>query len=391
MGDYPISELKGKTPLEVANTPYMDFIAREGEIGRVKTIPEGLEAGSDIANLSILGYDPRLYHQGRAPLEAASLGIPLDKDDVAFRCNLVTISRTPDSRVCMVDYSAGHIHTEEAKQFILDLDNKLGDESFKFYPGVSYRHILVWHKGDDTVHTIPPHDYTGKDITHYLESDGKKEPILQLMKKAEIILRENPLNKNREKRALKPANSIWLWGQGKVPLMPSFMEKYHKTGAMISAVDLLKGIGVYIGLEVVLVPGATGYLDTNYKGKAKYALMSLKDKDLVYLHVEAPDEASHSGDLREKIQAIENFDQLVVKEVLEGLKAIDMYKILVITDHLTPISLKTHTQEPVPFAIYPSEGRDIKTHSRGFSEPEADRSPLFIEEGFRLMDRFIGL
>ncbi len=390
MGDYPIPELEGKTPLEVANTPCMDFIAREGEIGRVKTIPEGLEAGSDIANLSILGYDPRLYHQGRAPLEAASLGIPLDKDDVAFRCNLVTISRTPDRRVYMVDYSAGHIHTEEARQFILDLDNKLGDESFKFYPGVSYRHILVWHKGDETVHTIPPHDYTGKDITHYLESDGKKEPILHLMKKAEGILRENSLNKSRERRALKPVNSIWLWGQGKTPLMPSFMEKYHKTGAMISAVDLLKGIGVYIGLEVVLVPGATGYLDTNYRGKAEYALRSLKDKDLVYLHVEAPDEASHSGDLSDKIRAIENFDRLVVKEVLEGLGSIDMYKILVITDHLTPISLKTHSQEPVPFAIYPSEGRDIKTHSGGFSEVEAARSSLFIEEGFRLMDRFIG-
>lgn len=383
MGDYPIPELGNKTPLEIADTPYMDFVAREGEVGMVKTIPNDLEAGSDIANLSILGYDPRLYHTGRAPLEAASLGISLGEGDVAFRCNLVTLSRTSDNRVYLIDYSAGHIPTEEARELILDLDQKLGDENFRFYPGISYRHILVWHKGDETVNTIPPHDWTGKDVTHYLNDNGKKRPLLRLMEKAESILRQSPLNKSN-------ANSIWLWGQGKAPHMPRFYEKYHKTGAIISAVDLLKGIGIYAGLEVVSVPGATGYLDTNYKGKAEYALKILKDKDLVYVHVEAPDEASHNGRLEDKIGAIENFDRLVVKTILEGLEQLKMYKIMIITDHFTPLSLKTHTQDPVPFAIYSPGVTNMETRFRGFSEKEGQRSPIFIEEGFRLMDRFIG-
>ncbi|HIC91174.1 MAG TPA: cofactor-independent phosphoglycerate mutase [Syntrophaceae bacterium] len=383
MGDYPIPELGNKTPLEIADTPYMDFVAREGEVGMVKTIPNDLEAGSDIANLSILGYDPRLYHTGRAPLEAASLGISLGEGDVAFRCNLVTLSRTSDNRVYLIDYSAGHIPTEEARELILDLDQKLGDENFRFYPGISYRHILVWHKGDETVNTIPPHDWTGKEVTHYLNDNGKKRPLLRLMEKAESILRQSPLNKSN-------ANSIWLWGQGKAPHMPRFYEKYHKTGAIISAVDLLKGIGIYAGLEVVSVPGATGYLDTNYKGKAKYALKILKDKDLVYVHVEAPDEASHNGRLEDKIGAIENFDRLVVKTILEGLEQLKMYKIMIITDHFTPLSLKTHTQDPVPFAIYSPGVTNMETRFRGFSEKEGQRSPIFIEEGFRLMDRFIG-
>jgi len=383
MGDYPIPDLGNKTPLEIANTPYMDFIAGQGEVGMVKTIPNDLEAGSDIANLSILGYDPRMYYAGRAPLEAASLGIFLGEGDVAFRCNLVTLSRTSDNRVYLADYSAGHIATEEARELILDLDEKLADENFRFYPGISYRHILVWHKGDETVNTIPPHDWTGKEITHYLNDNAKKGPLLRLMKKAESILRGNPLNKSN-------ANSIWLWGQGKIPHMPKFYEKYHKTGAIISAVDLLKGIGIYVGLEVVNVPGATGYLDTNYEGKAEYALKTLKNKDLVYVHVEAPDEASHGGKLQDKIGAIENFDRLVVKRVLEGLKQLKSYKIMIITDHFTPLSLKTHTQDPVPFAIYSPSVMNTETHFSGFNEREGQRSPVFIKEGFRLMDRFLG-
>jgi 2,3-bisphosphoglycerate-independent phosphoglycerate mutase len=294
----------------------------------------------------------------------------------------VTISYAQKNKVYLTDYSAGHIGTDEARALILDLDRKMGDENIRFYPGVSYRHLLVWHKGDESVETIPPHDWTGKDVSRYLNSNGKKAPLLRIMKRAETILRDNPLNKSG-------ANYIWLWGQGKAPCMPKFWEKYHKNGAVISAVDLMKGIGVYAGLEVVNVPGATGYLDTNYKGKAEYALNALKEKDIVYVHVEAPDEASHGGRIEDKIEAIEKFDGLVVREVLEGLEQFRTYKIMVITDHFTPISLKTHTRDPVPFAIYCSKGMDIKTQVNGFSEKEAQRTNIFIEEGFRLMDRFL--
>lgn len=382
MADYAIPDAGNKTPLEIADTPYMDSIARKGEVGLVKTVPDDMEAGSDIANLSILGYDPRPCHKGRGPLEAASLGISLGNEDVAFRCNLVTISYGQRNKVYLTDYSAGHIDTDEARALILDLDRKMGDDYLRFYPGVSYRHVLVWHKGDESIETIPPHDWTGKDVAHYLNTNGKKAPLLRIMKKAEVILKDNPLNKSG-------ANYIWLWGQGKAPSMPKFWEKYHKTGAIISAVDLLRGIGVYAGLEVVNVPGATGYLDTNYKGKAQYALNALKEKDIVYVHVEAPDEASHGGRIEDKIEAIEKFDGLVVREVLEGLDQFRPYKIMVITDHFTPISLKTHTKDPVPFAIYCSKGMDIKIQVNGFSEREAQRTNIFIEEGFRLMDRFL--
>ena len=389
MADYPIEELDNKTPLQVAKTESMDAIASRGKIGMVQTIPKGLPPGSDIANLSILGYDPNCYLTGRAVYEASSAGVRLDSHDVAFRCNLVTLTNS-DGKTIMGDYSAGHITTGEARELIGELDVKLGGDQIRFYPGVSYRHLMVWKNGSEKVKTTPPHDISGRDVSPYLPEGEGAAKILQLMGEARNILNDNQVNKKRIADSKLPANSIWLWGQGRPISLPSFSERYGLSGSVISAVDLIKGMGVTLGLSPIEVPGATGYLDTNYLGKACYALDVLKDKDFVFVHVEAPDEASHSGDVHNKIKAIEDFDGMVVKTVLEGIRQFKEYKIMVLPDHRTPIVKKTHTSEPVPFATCSSADLLKDSQQRiGFSEESAEKSGLFVENGFELMDFFI--
>ncbi|MCD6137988.1 MAG: cofactor-independent phosphoglycerate mutase [Deltaproteobacteria bacterium] len=388
MGDYPIAELGGKTPLAAAQTPHMDWLANHGELGLVKTIPQGCETGSDTANLSLLGYDPASVNVRRAPLEAASLRVNLAPSDVAFRCNLVTLSNH-NGVLTMDDYSAGHISTDEGGQLIEEIDRRVGNETFRFYPGVSYRHLMVWHGGTEEVETTPPHDITGQAVQPYLERLSSCQVLLELMNRTSETLKSHPINQERIKKGLKPASHIWLWGQGHAPKLEAFQKRTGLKGAIISAVDLLKGIGVYIGLEVIQVPGATGYLDTDYEAKAKYALSAIREVDFVYVHVEAPDEAGHAGLLDKKISAIEAFDTRVVGTILKGLKGLREYRIMVTTDHYTPVSVRTHTTEPVPFAIY---GTDIRTPSQisgGFSEVNAHRSGLVIADGYTLIDHFI--
>jgi 2,3-bisphosphoglycerate-independent phosphoglycerate mutase len=388
MGDYPIAELGDKTPLAAAHTPHMDWIADHGELGLSSTIPEGCETGSDTANLSLLGYDPMRTKTRRAPLEAASLGIPLSETDVAFRCNLLTLT-TPDGVLTMDDYSAGHISTDEARAIVEDLDGALGNESFRFYPGVSYRHVMVWHNGMAEVATTPPHDITGEAVDPYLERMASHGVLLQLMDAASKVLRDHPVNRKRLEQRLKPATHIWLWGQGHAPKIEAFEKKTGLRGAVISAVDLLKGIGVYAGMKVIRVPGATGYFDTDYEGKATYALSALEDADFVYVHVEAPDEAGHAGRLDMKISSIEAFDAMVVGKVLEGIKRFPEHRVMVTTDHYTPITVRTHTTEPIPFAIC---GTGISASSQGaggFNEPNAEGRGLFVAEGYKLIERFI--
>ena len=388
MGDYTISELGGKTPLAAARTPHMDSIADRGEIGLARTIPQGCETGSDTANLSLLGYDPKVTQTRRAPLEAASLGVHLSEKDVAFRCNLVSLS-TREGILTMDDYSAGHISTDEARGIVEDLDKALGDDSFRFYPGVSYRHLMVWHGGAEEVDTTPPHDITGQDVRAYLDRMTSHGVLLELMDRASAILKDHPVNKKRVEKGLKPANHIWFWGQGYAPQLEAFEKKTGLKGAIISAVDLLKGIGVYAGLEVIRVPGATGYFDTDYEAKAAYALSAIEDVDFVYVHVEAPDEAGHAGLLDKKISAIEAFDAKVVGNVLEGMRGIPEFRVMVTTDHYTPVSVRTHTTEPVPFAICGTGIPAPQDGSSGFSEQRAEAQGLFVAEGYKLIQRLM--
>jgi len=390
MADRPLKELGGKTPLQAAFTPNMDRLAREGVIGSVRTIPAGFHPGSDVANLSILGYDPKVFYSGRAPLEAASMGIELKEDDVAYRCNLVTLKfDRQKNHAVMEDYSGGHISTEEAGAMIKEIDRELGTETISFYPGVSYRHLMVWRHGTSDIECVPPHDITGKEISDYLPCGEGEEVIRDLMRRSVGVLEGNQINKERISKGKRPANSIWLWGQGRKPKMPTFREKYALSGALVSAVDLTKGLGVYAGFEILRVPGVTGYIDTNYIGKAEYSLKALEEVDFVYIHVEAPDEAGHSGNCRDKVRAVEDFDALVVGTVLSGAKAFDEYRILLMPDHATPTEVRTHTEEPVPFVIYDSR-RMRKNEGAAYDESLMERKDaMVVEEGHRLMDYFI--
>jgi 2,3-bisphosphoglycerate-independent phosphoglycerate mutase len=397
MADRPIAELGGKTCLQAAKTPNLDQLASLGQVGMVHTVPDGFPPGSDVANLTVLGYDPRKYYSGRSPLEAASIGVELGPDDVAFRCNLVSlkvsggkasVTRTR-RRAIMEDFSAGHISTEEARQLIEEIDAKLGSNRIRFYPGVSYRHLMVWKGGKDKIECTPPHDIQDKDVTDYLPRGEGDETIVELMEASYDILTAHPVNKGRGESGKRQANSIWLWGQGRRPSMPTFKEKYGLEGAIISAVDLAKGIGIYAGFEVIAVPGATGWIDTNYVGKAEHALWALKTKDIVYLHVEAPDEAGHTGDLKNKIKAIEDFDEFIVGNIIHGMKQFDEYRIMVLPDHPTPIELRTHSNEPVPFIIYDST-KIRHGQQRSYDEQiSKQKDALTVTEGHTLMDYFL--
>ncbi|HAY23225.1 MAG TPA: cofactor-independent phosphoglycerate mutase [Desulfobacterales bacterium] len=388
MADYPIPELDNRTPLTAARTPNMDFLATEGELGLARTVPEGMEPGSDVANLSIMGYDPARYHTGRAPLEAASMGVALEMQDVAFRCNLVTLRHEPNGDIFMEDYSAGHISSAEAKEIIISINQNLGNGSRRFYPGVSYRHLLVWRDGQDDWRTFPPHDLTGQNVRSYLTGGGREKPLLELMRSSWPLLANHEVNRRRRERSQKPATSIWLWGQGRAPKTPTLQELYGLTGAVISAVDLMRGIGIYAGLTPVIVPGATGYLDTNYAGKVEAALEALKTMDFVYLHVEAPDEAGHTGELKNKLQAIEDFDQKVVGPMLRGLRLLGAHRILLMPDHRTPLCLKTHSPEPVPFVLYDSR-KPRGNYPRGFDESTAEATGLLVDRAHLLLPRLL--
>lgn len=383
MSDKKLEELEGKSPLQAAKTPNMDFMARRGRLGLAKTVPEGYQPGSDVANLSVFGYDPRTCYTGRSPLEAASIGVELGPDDVAFRLNLVNL-RPQGGRVYMQDYSAGHITDAEGRELVEALQKELGDKEFQFYPGVGYRHLMVWRGGMDRMTLTPPHDITGQEIVDYLPCGEGADRLIYIMNASQMVLFNHPQHKRRAAENKLPANSIWLWGHGKAPRMESYKERFGLTGAVISAVDLIRGIGVYAGLEIIKVPGATGYVDTNYSGKAEAALEALERVDYVYLHVEAPDEASHSGNLADKLMAIESFDELVVGPVMEGIKRFGEYRILCTPDHPTPVKLMTHTAAPVPFIIYGGETEE-KPGVAGYDEESAAAAGLMVEEGYRLM------
>ncbi len=390
MADCPVSALGGKTPLEAANKPNMDFLARNGDMGLVKTIPDGMPPGSDVANLSVFGYEPGVYYTGRSPFEAASMGISMTDTDIALRCNLVTLS--PENlyeEKTMVDYSSGEITTKEAHALIETIAAELNSESFSFYSGISYRHCLIWKNGEEGVSFTPPHDISGKKITSFLPKGENSEIFISLMKKSEKILKTHPVNLLREKNGLNPASSIWLWGQGKKPKLDQFSKKYNLTGSVISAVDLIHGIGILAGLKPVHVEGATGNIHTNYIGKAKAALNELENgSDFVYIHVEAPDECGHQGLVKEKIQSIEKIDSELLTPLLEGLAKWN-YSILLLPDHPTPISTRTHSREPVPFAIYRSTGSISSGKTPRFTEKDAASTGVFIERGHTLIDRLL--
>lgn len=369
--------------MQAANTAQLDFLASKSLMGRARTIPLGMSPGSDVANLSLLGYDPKKYYSGRGPLEAASMNIMLSGDETAFRCNLVTVENE-----ILKDYSAGHISTEEAASLIRTIQNSLGDENFTFYSGVSYRHLMVTNGDFSVTICTPPHDAVGKPIVDILPRGNGSRIIKELMLKSVQVLEQHKVNRTRCVENKSPANMIWLWGQGKAPAIPYFREKYGLEGTIISAVDLIKGIGRYAGLEAVNVPGATGYFDTDYLAKAQFAIDALEEKDFVFVHVEAPDEAGHTGNTKEKIRAIENFDRKIVQPIFERLKKLGDFKIMIAPDHATPIRVKTHTSEPVPFLIYSSLRENVSGTGR-FCEACVKGSSLHFEEGFRLMDFFV--
>ena len=387
MGDYPLKELEGKTPLEVAHTPHMDQVAA-CRVGLVKTIPDVMEPGSDIANLSLLGYDPIKYHTGRAPLEAASMNVELKPDQVAYRMNLVTLDWKSNEEIIMVSNTSGDISTSEGAEIVKSLKDEIQNPAIDIYPGVAYRHLLVWADGPEDADSIPPHDVLEQNLASYL-NHNTENPIADLITWSWEVLRDHPVNRERKKKGMKTANSIWPWGQGKAPKLPSFQDKYGLHGSVISAVDLLKGIGIYAGLVPIYVEGATGYIDTNYQGKVEAAIECLEDSDFVFVHVEAPDEAGHHGDFREKIQAIENFDQKVVGPVLEGLRKHDDYRIMIASDHFTPIVKRTHTREPSPFAWAAKQEIEAECRGLSFSEADAERSGRLFEKGHDLICSFL--
>lgn len=387
MSDEPMQELGGKTPLQAARTPHMDAMARRGRIGLARTVPEGYPPGSDVANLSVFGYDPRACYTGRSPLEAASMGVELGSADVAFRVNLVNLAPTRGTLV-MNDYSAGHISTAEGRELIEAIQGVMGTEEFQFYPGVGYRHLMVWRNGKCGMTVVPPHDISGQSILEHLPRGEGAERLIELMNSSQLVLNNHPQYRRRLEEGKVPANSIWLWGHGKAPRMASFREKFGLTGAVISAVDLVRGIGVCAGLDVIKVEGATGYIDTNYEGKVTAALEALEAHDYVYLHVEAPDEAGHGGNLEHKLKAIEDFDARVVGPIMAGIEKFGSYRILCTPDHPTPLRLKTHTDAPVPFILFSGETSE-NAGVAGYDEESAKSAGLVVEDGFRLMEMML--
>jgi 2,3-bisphosphoglycerate-independent phosphoglycerate mutase len=391
MADYKVDELGNKTPLECANKPCIDYMAKHGETGHVKNVPETLSPGSDVANLSAMGYDAVKYYSGRSPLEAVSVGVDMKDTDIIFRCNLVTVSDEADyAEKRVIDHSADEITTEEARELIASVNEAFADEKFLFYPGVSYRHIMVWDKGPYSFTLTPPHDILEQKVKDYIPKGEGSELIYDMMVKSYDILNNHPVNIKRAERGLRKANSIWIWGEGTKPLLSDFKEQFGLKGTVISAVDLIKGIGLCAGMEVVEVEGATGNVHTNFKGKADAALEAIKrGSDYVYIHMEAPDECGHRFEIENKVKSIELIDEKVVSYIKESLDkdGID-YRMLILPDHPTPLKLRTHTRDSVPYIIYDST-KEIKNDVSGYTEDEAKKSGILIEEGHKLMERFI--
>lgn len=389
MADLPLKELNGKTPLQCAKKPNIDLLAQNGIVGMVKTVPDGIAPGSDVANLSVLGYNPKEYYTGRSPLEAVSMGIELSDTDVAFRCNLVTLSDEENYYdKTMIDYSSDEITSKEASQLIAEINKYFKTCDIEFFSGVSYRHCMVWQNGLQGLKLVPPHDISDKKITNYMPTN---EIIANMMVKSYDILKNHPVNIARVEKGLRPANSIWLWGEGKRPAISKFYDKYKLKGSVISAVDLIKGIGLCAGLDSIEVEGATGNINTNFVGKRQAAIKELltENKDFVYIHVEAPDECGHRKEIENKIKAIELIDEKIVGPLIKTLnESKEEYSILVMPDHPTPLELKTHTSDPVPFIIYRSTEK-IKSNINGYDEEQAKLTGTYITEGYTIMDKFI--
>lgn len=391
MADYPVEQFGGKTPMMMAKAPFMQSLAQKAEVGVVKTVPDGMKPGSDVANLAVLGYDPAACYTGRSPLEAGSIGIDMADDDVSLRCNLVTVTDEADyADKTIVDYCAGDISTEEAAVLIQYLAEHFNNEEFALYHGVSYRHCLIWHKGTLELGKItPPHDITGKPVRAYLPTHPNATKLYAMMQKSYELLKDHPLNKERIAKGLRPANSVWFWGEGKRAQLENFYEKYGVHGAMISAVDLLKGIGKFADMQVIQVEGATGYLDTNFEGKANAAIEAFRNgADLVYIHVEAPDECGHRNEPENKVRAIELIDQKILQPVCNALAEMGAYRVLVTPDHPTPLCLMTHTNDAVPFLIYDSEKEQQGVAE--FNEDTAKATGLLIQPGYTIMQRLLG-
>ena len=391
MADLPVDSLGGKTPMEAAGTPVFDKWASEGEIGLVKTVPAGMIPASDVANLSVMSYDPSIYYAGRSPLEAVSMGVNLADNEVCFRCNMVTLSEEePYSKKIIIDHSSDEISTEESTELINSVSEKFGSDILRFYAGKSYRHAMVWKNGSESVKLTPPHDILGKPITNYLPEGDNAREILNMMEESYKFLSVHPVNKARKNRGLRPGNSIWIWGEGHRPQLSDFKEKFGLNGAVIAAVDLIMGIGICAGLEPLEVEGANGTLHTNYAGKAEKALEAFRSgKDFVYLHVEAPDECGHRGEADNKVLSIEYINNKVAAPILEAVQREDIpISILVIPDHPTPIILRTHSSDPVPYLIW--SNRNIKkSGNKRFTEATAKASGIFIENGHDMIGRLI--
>lgn len=390
MADEPIAELGDKTPLEYADTPNMDRLSKLSEVGMVHTIPEGMKPGSDTANLSVMGYDPKKYYSGRSPLEALSIGVSMKDTDIAIRCNIVTISEddVPFEERTIIDHSSSEISTEDCAVLLEEVKKALENETYQFYVGTSYRHCLIWNQGQ-VVELTPPHDVLGQVIGQYLPKD---EALREMMKKSYDILVNHPINIERKKRGLNPANCCWFWGAGTKPMLSSFEEKTGKKGMMVSAVDLLKGIAVGAGMGVALVEGANGGLHTNYAGKVEAAVKAVTEDgyDFSYIHVEAPDEMGHQGSVERKVQAIEYLDKQVIGPVVEKLKKAGVdFRLLVLPDHPTPICVRTHTSDNVPYMLYDSTKQE--SHTWNYNEREGRASGNLVSEGHRLIDKFLEL
>ena len=391
MADYPVPALGGKTPMELAKKPCLDKLASMGEVGLVKTVADGLKPGSDIANMSVLGYNPKECYTGRSPLEAVSIGVNMLDSDIIFRCNLVTLSDEENYEdKTMVDYSAGDISTADAAEIIKSVEEHFGNDIFNFYSGVAYRHCLVWHDGTlDLGKLTPPHDISGKVIGEHLSDSENAKELIAMMKESYDFLMEHPVNKRRIAEGKRPANSIWLWGEGTKPSLPDFKEKYGVDGSIISAVDLLKGIAKCAGMNAPEVEGATGYIDTNFEGKAECAIKELETKDFVYIHIEAPDECGHRNEPENKVKSIEIIDEKVLSKVVEALDKYDDYKIMVLPDHPTPIVTMTHAGDAVPYMIY-QKSKATNNGVATFTEETAKATGNYVEIGHTLMDKFIG-
>lgn len=383
MSDYPLDELNGKTPLQVANKPNIDELTLKGRAGQLKTVPESLTPGSDVANMGIFGYDPEKYYSGRGPLEAGSMGIEVSKNDVIFRCNLIT-----ESNGILDDFTAGHISSEESAILINDL-NKYFQDKGEFYSGIGYRHLFIREDmGVKDLKTTPPHDIIGGKIDKYINWNNKHSLVIKdIIINSKHVLENHEVNKKRIANNKKPANMIWLWGQGLKPNMPLFKDLYGVNGSTITGVDLIKGLGVFSGLNNINVPGATGYFDTDYRAKGKYAINALKDNDLLFVHVESPDEAGHAGDIPEKIKAIEEIDEKVLSPIMDNIGSFGEYKIAILPDHATPIDIRTHTRDPVPLAIYSS--CDCADNVKTYDEKSVLKGSLGLDNAFNLIGRLI--